>query len=124
MDANVLGTQITFAGVVVALIQWMKHSRYFPWFTKEKVKLVRVVSVGLSFLAGLGIHWVWDPQNGSLIVTGLSMTGLAISAWVAIKQFVITEMTYQTVKPSSDPAVIEAVAPEAAVAKGIVPDKV
>lgn len=123
MDANVLGTQITVGGIIVAAIQYAKRSRYFPWFTKEKILLVRGVSAFLSFVAALGIHYVWNGSNHSLLITGLDLVSILGAAWIAIKQFTITELTWQTVKPSSNPAVVEAVAPDEAIKSGLVPDK-
>jgi len=123
MDANVLGTQITISGIIVAAIQYMKRSKYFPWFTKEKVLMVRGLSAFASFAAALGIHAVWSATDHSLLITGLDLMSILGAAWIAIKQFTFTELTWQTVKPASNPAVVEAVAPEAAAQQGITPEK-
>lgn len=123
MDANVLGTQITISGIIVAAIQYMKRSKYFPWFTKEKVYVVRGFSAVASFIAALGVHYTWNASNHSLLLTGLDLTTMLAAAWIATKQFVFTELTWQTVKPTSNPAVVEAVAPDAAKEQGITPEK-
>lgn len=123
MDANVLGTQITFAGITVALIQWLKRSKYVPWFTKEKVYLMRGVSAVVSFLAALGIHYVWNATGHSLLITGLDLMSILTAAWIALKQFVLTEGFWQTVKPASNPALVAAVVPEEAERLGFIPEK-
>jgi cytochrome c biogenesis protein CcdA len=66
-------------------IQWAKGSSWFPWLTTETQKVNRIVSLTVAFLAGLGMSFHWDPQAGTLVISGLAWSALAHGAqqWVA-----------------------------------------
>jgi len=125
-DANVVLTSVAISGTTVGVINWLKRSKYFPWITKEKIILLRFLSAASATAAGVGIHWVWSTaadHSYSFAVTGITMaTVLAFikAIWV---QFVGNEVIFQATKPQSNPAVVEAVAPQAAIQQGIVPEK-
>jgi len=99
---NVVMTQVTLSAVTVAVINWLKASPYFPWITKEKVALVRVLSVLGAALTSVGIAWVWDPAAHSLTITGLSLAAIGAFGYAALKSFVMNEVLYNaTRKPSA-----------------------
>lgn len=117
MDQNILATQITYAGILVAFVNWLKTTSIFPSIVAGKTWLVRSISIVGSFLGALGIHVAWTPATDgthTLAFTGLSLAGVALSAWIAVKQFVFTELTYRATKPTSNPQFVAAVAPEVA----------
>jgi hypothetical protein len=113
-DANVALTTFTTSAMTVAAINWLKASKYFPWITKEKVTLLRFLSIGAAVASGAGIGHVWNPTDHSLVISGLTVTNGALFLWAIVKQFTMNETIFQATKPSSNPAVVEAVAPEAA----------
>ena len=96
MVENVVMSQVTAAGIGVALIQWFKNSPYFPWFTKEKTNLLRVAAVITSGLTTIGIHYTWNPEARQLAFSIPTIGGLAAFAWEWVKSFVVQEITYQT----------------------------
>jgi hypothetical protein len=122
-DANVLLTSFTISGITVAAINWLKRSKYFPWITKEKVALIRVLSVVVATATGVGITHVWSGADHSILIGGLTLANLWAFLWAITKQFTMNETIFQATKPTSNPAVVEAVAPAAAVQQGIVPEK-
>jgi hypothetical protein len=122
-DANVLLTSFTISGITVAALNWLKRSKYFPWITKEKVWLLRLFSAAAATASGVGITHVWSSADHSILIGGLTLANLWAFLWAITKQFTMNETIFQATKPTSNPAVVEAVAPEAAVKQGIVPDK-
>jgi hypothetical protein len=122
-DANVLMTTFTISGITVAAINWLKRSKYFPWITKEKIWLLRIMSAAAATASGVGISHVWNATDHSLVIGGLTGANLAAFAWDITKQFTMNETIFQATKPQSNPAVVEAVAPQAAIQQGIVPEK-
>ena len=116
-EANVLLTTMTVSGITVAAINWLKRSKYFPWITKEKIWLLRVMSAAAATATGVGITHVWNPTDHSILIAGLTAANLWVFGWAIIKQFTANELVFQTTKPSSAPVVVKAVAPTSPEAK-------
>jgi hypothetical protein len=114
-DSNVLLTSLTMSGISVAVINWIKGSKYFPWITKEKIWLLRIISIAAATASGVGINHVWNPVDHSILISGLTTANLLAFAWAITKQFTMNEMVFQGTKASSAPAVVAAVAPEEAI---------
>lgn len=95
-----LATQVTVSAIVVAFIQWLKASKYFPWITAGTKTLNRVLSVLLSLVQAIGIHMAWNhgavPGSYEMEVTGLTLMGVATAAWAIVKSFVMNELIYRT----------------------------
>ena len=95
-DANLAITHVTTAGVVVFIINWLKKSPYFPWITAQNTRILRALAVVGAGAAGLGIHYVWNPSDHSLVITGLSLAGILTAAGIWLKSFVTQEIIYQS----------------------------
>lgn len=96
---SVVMTHITAAGIAVAVIQWLKNSKYFPWITAEKGKLLRVLAIVTSAIGAVGIGYTWHPDARQLVFTIPTLAGVfaMIAAWG--KSFIMQEIVYQgTVK--------------------------
>jgi hypothetical protein len=93
---SVVMTHITAAGVSVAVLQWLKNSKYFPWITAEKGKLLRVLAVITSAIGAVGIGYTWHPDARQLVFTIPTLAAIfaMFAAWV--KSFVMQELVYQT----------------------------
>lgn len=98
MESNIALTQLTSAGVSVALINWLKNSPYFPWIEKEKTNLLRVVAVITSAVTAAGIHYTWSPESRQLVFTLPTLAGLWAFGVAWVKSFVVQEMTYQATR--------------------------
>lgn len=116
-EANVLLTTMTVSGITVAAINWLKKSKYFPWITKEKIWLLRVMSAAAATASGVGITHIWNPADHSILIAGLTAANLWAFGWAIVKQFTANELVFQTTKPSSAPVVVQAVAPASPEAK-------
>jgi hypothetical protein len=93
---SVVMTHVTAAGISVAVLQWLKNSKYFPWITAEKGKLLRVLAVITSAIGAVGIGYTWHPDARQLIFNIPTLAGIfaMFAAWA--KSFVMQEIVYQT----------------------------
>lgn len=112
-DANVALTTFTTGAMTVAALNWIKQSPYFPWITKEKTTLLRILSALAATASGVGISHVWNSADHSLVISGITISNVAMFFWAILKQFTMNETLFQVTKAKSDPAVVAAVAPEA-----------
>ena len=94
-DSNVLASQITASAVIVWLMQQLKNAKWFPAITHQTGRLNRIVAVILAAGAAIGIHATFDQAAGTLMITGLTATGLAHGAWMWLKSFALQEIIYQ-----------------------------
>jgi hypothetical protein len=95
-DANVAITQVTTAGVVVFLINWLKKSPMFPWITAESGRLLRILAIIGAGVGAVGIHYTWNPEAHALTITGLSLVGILTAGAIWLKSFVTQEIIYQS----------------------------
>jgi hypothetical protein len=110
MDNNVVLTTFTSSAVSVAVINWLKSSKYFPWITKEKIALLRILSVLAAAASGVGINYIWSATDHSLLVSGLTLANGGAFAWALLKHFAMNETIFQATKR---PGTLKPVAPPA-----------
>jgi hypothetical protein len=120
-ESSALLTTITTSGMAVAIINWLKGSKYFPWITKEKTWLLRGLSLVAATASSFGIHYAWNASDHSLLITGLTLSSVLPALFALSKSLVVNEWIFRSTKPQSNPAVVAAVAPAAAVEAGIIP---
>lgn len=114
-DSSIVMTHITAAGASVALINYLKKSPYFPWITKEKAKLLRVVAVITSALGAVGVHYTWHPEARQLIWTLPTVAQMATFGATWVKNFITQELVYQgTSKNGVDLTALKAMLAQAA----------
>jgi hypothetical protein len=126
MDTNVVATQITLGAFTVALINWLKSTSLFPKIVTGKTWLIRSISIVISLAAGIGIHTAWTPApdgTHSLIISGLSLTGVGLSLWAVVKQYTFTEIIHHSTKATSNPQFVAALAPKVAAVENLIPEK-
>lgn len=100
-DANVVMTHITTSALTVAAINWLKASPVFPWITKAKTNLLRLLSGLAAAGFAVGIHASWNSADHSLVITGLSYSAVGLAIWEFLKQFAMNEMIHQATKNKS-----------------------
>src|SRR5208337_605218 len=95
---NLALTQFTVSAIVVTVINWLKASQYFPWITKEKTTLLRLLSVLGAAATSVGITWAWNPAMHSLTITGITLTAVLMLLWTTVKSFAMNEVLFQATK--------------------------
>lgn len=100
--------QVAIAGAITWLIETLKRWKAFPWMTPDSGTLNRIVAIALAGVATIGIHASFEPEAGTLIITGLNYTAIVGGAWEWFKTFVFQELVYRgAIKPGQDLAEIK-----------------
>lgn len=95
MEQSIVVTHVTAAGLAVGVLQWLKNSKYFPWITQERGKLLRVLALVTSALAAAGIHYTWNAVSRELIFQIPTISGIFAFLVGWFKTFIFQEVTYQ-----------------------------
>ncbi len=92
---SIVLSHLTTAGLAVAAIQWLKKSRYFPWVTQEKTRMMRLVAIVTAAIGTVGINYAWQPADRALVfhIPTLAQAFTLGVAWV--KSFITQEIVYQ-----------------------------
>jgi hypothetical protein len=90
------GTQFGTGAVVVVIIQMMKKWSALPWITHWTPRINRAVAIIGSLLGTLGIHTAYSSVNHTLLISGLSLSGILGMLVVWVKQFAYQEYIYQS----------------------------
>lgn len=98
MESNIAMTQITGAGISVALVNYIKNSDYFPWIGAAQTNLLRIVALVTSAITAAGIHYTWSPESRQLVFTLPTLAGMFAFLVAWLKSFVVQEITYQATK--------------------------
>ena len=94
MEQQVL-SQIVVAWVVTQAVQWAKRASGLPWISAKTDTLNKIVGIVLAFFSSLGIIFTFDPQAGTLLVTGLTLTTLLTGIWTWVQQVVLQQIIYR-----------------------------
>ena len=97
-DANIAMTTFTTGALTVAGLNWLKASPWFPWITKERNTLVRILSIVAATASSAGIGHIWNASDHSLIISGLTLPNVVGFVWAATKQFAMNETLFQVTK--------------------------
>jgi hypothetical protein len=97
-DANIAMTTFTTGALTVAALNWLKQSPWFPWITKERNTLVRILSIVAATASSAGIGHIWNSADHSLVISGLTLPNVVGFAWAAVKQFAMNETLFQVTK--------------------------
>jgi hypothetical protein len=90
------GTQITAGAVSVFIIQRMKSWSALPWISHWTPMVNRVVAVISAALTAVGVHFAYSAVDHTVIISGLTLTGVLGMLWVWVKQFALQEYVYQS----------------------------
>jgi len=95
-----MGENLAAAAIITFVISSLKKSSWFPWLSHETANLNRMVSVVLSGVASIGLHASFDRQSHTLIITGLSLTTIAVGSYHWLVQFVYTHGWFKATSAS------------------------
>lgn len=71
-----LPANIGSALALVPALEWAKRSA-FPWLAWINTKTAPLISVLAAACLAAGIHGSFNPTNGTLVITGLTLAGIA-----------------------------------------------
>ena len=92
-----LFSQVTSAALVVYVIEWVKAAGWCAWIAPHTKALSRTLSALLAATAAIGIHFAFDVEAGTLLISGLTVTGLAHGVWHVLNQFISQQVIYDTI---------------------------
>jgi D-alanyl-lipoteichoic acid acyltransferase DltB (MBOAT superfamily) len=90
-----IGTQVAVAGIISTAIGALKRSSWFPFITTETAKLNRAAMIVLSGLGTIGVHFSYNREAGSLLITGITAATVLSGLWHWIVQCFITHGWYK-----------------------------
>ena len=94
MEQQVL-SQVVMAWVVTQAIQRLKRWKDLPWMTARTDTVNRIVGIILAFFASLGIMFTFDPEAGTLVVSGLTLSTVLAGVWTWVQQVVLQQIIYR-----------------------------
>lgn len=105
IDTPMLTTELpallTASSMTVAVIEWMKNTKFIPFMNQHTAGINRLVAWIAAFCAGTGIHYQFDSHTGTLTLTGLTLTVIGHAAWDTTKSYAFNWMVYRgIVKPT------------------------
>lgn len=92
---------IALSFVSVWVLEKLKGIKSLPFITEHSTGLNRLIGVLMASLSAAGIEWQWN-DDGSLLITGLTMLGIGHFAASAITQLVFQESAYFTYQKLAD----------------------
>jgi hypothetical protein len=101
MDApntSIFATHFGSTLAVIGGIQWLKNSRWFPFLQSGAKIANRWASIIAALAVSVGIHYTWNPQDHSLLLTGLSLSTIGIGLFHVATQFFYQETGYQVLQ--------------------------
>jgi hypothetical protein len=90
------GTQVTTGALAVFIIQKLKGWSALPWISHWTPVMNRMVAIASSFLSAIGIHMAYSSVNHTLLISGLTLSGIVGMVIVWVKQFALQEYVYQS----------------------------
>ncbi len=94
---ELLSTQIAVAYLTSNLLKVLKYQKWFPLMAQEAKVLNRIFAGFVAFVAAIGVHWTFDMTTGTMIITGLTMAGIAHAIWAWFEQFALQQGVFKLI---------------------------
>ena len=89
------GGQLTFSGLIVLLMDYLKKNPKFQWLSADSPTRNRIVAIVASAASAFAVHATFDSTAGKLVIEGLTLTGM-LTAFVAWgKSFIYQELMFR-----------------------------
>jgi hypothetical protein len=92
------GSQLTVSAFVVMLMNWAKKTNKIPWVSTETARINKAAAIILSLLAAVGVHMTFDQNAGTLIISGLTLTGIVQMTLAWGKSYVFQQTIFNMTK--------------------------
>lgn len=110
MDPQLFTNQAIIAVIASWLLEKLKASPRIGLISHQSSMYVqRYAAAIVAFATSLGIHFQFDHQAGTLLITGLSLASLGHFVWGAVQQFIMQEVAYQKLVKPAPPAPVTVV---------------
>lgn len=81
--------------VSALIIQALKNADWATWFNRQTPRANLVLSMIVAYATSIGVHFAWDGEKGTLLITGLTLAGIAHNLWQATLQWVAQHTSYK-----------------------------
>lgn len=92
---NVLATQVTLGLIGSGALNLLKKSTAVTFVNEHSKVLNHLFLLLTSATGALGVHAAWNPQEHSLLFTGLDAATIAASLWIWGKQWAIQFLVHR-----------------------------
>lgn len=87
-------TTFTAASMVVSIIQWLKQATWIPFVSQHSAGINRAISWGAAIVTGTGIHWMYSTENGTLLISGLTVASVSSTVLNTIQSYFAQWLVY------------------------------
>lgn len=98
MHMDLLGDQVTMAGVIVWAVQRLKTATWFPWLREGGGAANALLAGLLAAATTAGLEWNYSASVGTLTITGLTAGGIVHFAGEIIRQLVLQQSMWVGLK--------------------------
>lgn len=95
-EFSIFGTQFTASAVIVLIGHTLE--RWFPKLAALAPWLKRTAYWAIALGAALGIHESFNPGTGTLVITGLTLAGVAHGIWHWVQSVALQEFVHGSTK--------------------------
>ncbi len=85
---------ISTSAMSVAIIQWLKNTKYVPFMDQHTAGINRLFGWGAAFCSAVGIHYTYDAHIGTLTLTGLTASAIVHAGLDATKSYSFNWLIY------------------------------
>ncbi len=85
---------ISTSAMSVAIIQWLKNTKWVPFMDQHTAGINRLVGWGTAFISATGIHYTYDAHVGTLTLTGISAMAIMHAVLDATKSYSFNWLIY------------------------------
>lgn len=96
MNANELTGSAITAYLVAEVLQLLKESSWFPWLTAETAKANRIAGIVIAAVSAVGVHMTFSPDSGTLVVSGLTASGILTMGGDWLKQWAMQQFAFRS----------------------------
>jgi len=99
---------ITTSAITVALIQWVKNTKWIPFVNQHSSTVNRIVGWCAAFVTAAGLHYTWDAGTGTLTLTNLHLINILHAAGDTTKSYAFQWLIYKGIvqTPARDVAAV------------------
>ena len=85
---------LTTSAMSVAVIQWLKNAKFIPFVTQHSTGINRALGWATALMSATGLHYKYDASNGTLILTGLTLTAIAHASYDTVQSYAFNWLIY------------------------------
>lgn len=94
---NVLATQVTVGVIASGFLQYLKTRQWLPFINKNSAGINHAILLVTSAAGAMGISFAWNASAHSLVISGLTVSGIVGGLWIWAKQWSVQFLVHRGV---------------------------